>query len=63
MFTNFKTLNYRGCINLKTNDLYLTRLSPKYRLILNWKSLKYDEKDKGIDREIHEAIRKLQQNV
>ena len=59
MLTNFKTMNYRGCINLKTNDLYLSKVSPKYRRVLNWSTLKYSADNKNIDQEVHEAIRGL----
>lgn len=60
MLTNFKTMNYRGCINLKTNDLYLSKVSPKYRRVLNWSTLKYSVDNKYISTEVHEAIRGLQ---
>ena len=59
MLTNFKTMNYKGCINLKTNDLYLSKVSPKYRRVLNWSTLKYSVDNKHIDQEVHEAIRGL----
>ena len=59
MLTNFKTMNYRGCINPKTNDLYLSKVSPKYRRVLNWSTLKYSADNKYISTEVHEAIRGL----
>lgn len=56
MYINFKTVNYRGCINLETNDLYLSHLSPRVRRVLGTKHLTYNVKDKSIEPEIHEAV-------
>lgn len=59
MYINFETTGYKGCINLKNNDLYLAKVSPKYRRILNWANLEYNAENKDIDREVHEAIKEI----
>ena len=59
MYINFKTRNYRGCINLDTNDLYLSHVSPKYQRLLGTKHLTYKASDLEIEQEIHEAVREL----
>lgn len=59
MYINFKTRNYRGCINLNTNDLYLSHLSPKYRRLLGTKHLTYKADDSEIEQEIHGAVKEL----
>lgn len=59
MYINFKTQNYRGCINLDTNDLYLSHISPKYRVIIGTKHLTYKADDLSIEQEIHEAVKEL----
>ena len=58
-YINFKTMNYRGCINLDTKDLYLSHVSPKYRRLLGTKHLTYRADDLGIEQEIHEAVKEL----
>ena len=58
-YTNFKTMRYRGCINLDTKDLYLSHVSPKYRRLLETKHLTYEASNLNIDEEIHEAIKEL----
>jgi hypothetical protein len=59
MYINFKTLNYRGCINLETNDLYLSHVSPRYRRTLGTTHVTYDTEDKNIAQEVHEAVKEL----
>lgn len=59
MYINFKTMNYRGCINLETNDLYLSHVSPRYRRTLGCKHLTYNAQDLAIEKEIHEAVKDL----
>ena len=62
-YTNFKTLGYYGCIDLETNDLYLTHTSPKYHIPLSSKQVVYDKNDTTIDRYVHEAIAHLAQKL
>ena len=62
-YTNFKTLGYYGCIDLETNDLYLTHTSPKYRVPLSTKHVTYNKDDVTIDRYVHEAIAHLAQKL
>ena len=59
MYINFKTQNYRGCINLETNDLYLSHLSPRIHRLLGCKHLVYSSDDNNIEAEVHEAIEEL----
>ena len=61
MYINFKTLNYRGCINLETNDLYLSHVSPRYRRTLGTTHVTYSKENKDIAQEVHEAIKELDQ--
>ena len=58
-YINFKTMNWYGCINLETNDLYLSHTSPKYRRILGSKHVTYNPTDDTIDKEIHEKVKEL----
>lgn len=58
-YINFKTMNYRGCINLDTKDLYLSHVSPKYQRLLGTKHLTYKTDDLSIESEIHEAVKEL----
>ena len=58
-YINFKTMNYRGCINLDTNDLYLSHLSPKQHRLLGSKHVTYNKDDTSLEREVHEAIKEL----
>ena len=58
-YINFKTMNYRGCINLDTNDLYLSHISPKYHRLLGTKHLTYKLDDSNIEEEVHEAVKEL----
>ena len=59
MYINFKTQNYRGCINLENNDLYLSYLSPKVHRLLGCKHVTYDRNDNDIEAEVHKAIEEL----
>ena len=59
MYYNFKTMNYRGCINLETNDLYLSHVSPRYRRTLGTTHITYNKDNTDIAQEIHEAVRDL----
>jgi hypothetical protein len=59
MYINFKTLNYRGCISLETNDLYLSHVSRRYRRTLGTTHVTYNKEDKDIAQEVHEAIEVL----
>ena len=58
-YINFRTINWYGCINLETNDLYLSHTSPKYRRVLSTKHVTYSPTDDTIDREVHEKIKEL----
>ena len=59
MYINFKTTQYRGCINLETNDLYLSHISPRVHRVLGCKHITYDKNDLSIEKEVHEAIERL----
>ena len=59
MYINFKTMNYRGCINLENNDLYLSHVSPRVRRVLGCKHILYDVQDTSIEKEIHDAVNDL----